>query len=144
MAEQSWVDLRRVALAGLAGGVVWSGWNAFINLWVLQSRYAVAAEGERLLLEPRYTFYVPGSYAILFVLSLIIAWLYAWIRPARGKGLRTSLPVGFLVGLVAGLPANYYVVCLVDIDKLFPFWWMLDFWVGSILAALVAGLVYRD
>jgi hypothetical protein len=144
MAEQSWVNLRRVALAGLAGGIVWSGWNAFINLWVLQERYALAVEGERLLLEPRYSFYVPGSYAILFVLSLIIAWLYAWIRPARGKGPLTALPIGFLVGLVAGLPTNYYVVSLVDIDKLFPLWWMLDFWVGSILAALVASFVYRD
>jgi len=144
MAEQSWVSLRRVALAGMAGGIVWSGWNALINLWVLQERFAVAVEGQRLLLEPRYPFYVAGSYVILFVLSLIIAWLYAWIRPARGKGPLTALPIGFLVGLVAGLPTNYTVVCLVDIDKLFPLWWMLDFWVGSILAALVAGFVYRD
>jgi hypothetical protein len=144
MAEQSWVDLRRVALAGLAGGIVWSGWSAFINLGVLQERYAAAKEGERLLLEPRYPFYVAGSYVILFILALVIAWLYAWIRPARGKGLLTAVPIGFLVGLVAGLPANYNVVCLVDIDKLFPLWWMLDFWVGSVLAALVAGFVYRD
>jgi len=144
MAEESWVNLRRVALAGLAGGVVWSGWNAFVNLLILSGRYAAAAEGERLLIEPRYPFFVAGSYLMLFVLALIIAWLYAWIRPARGKGPLTSLPIGFLVGLVAGLPANYYVVCLVDIDTLFPFWWMLDFWVGSILAALVAGFVYRD
>jgi hypothetical protein len=144
MAEQSWVSLRRVALAGLAGGIVWSGWNAVINLLILKERYEVAAEGERLLLEPRYPFFVAGSYLMLFVLALVIAWLYAWIRPARGKGLRTALPIGFVVGFAAGLPVNYYVVGLIDVDKLFPFWWMLDFWIGSTLAAAVAGVVYRD
>jgi len=144
MERQSWVNWRRMVLAGLAGGIVWSGWNVFVNLVMLKGRYEAATAGERLLPEPRYPFFVAGSYVMLFVLSLIIAWLYAWIRPARGKGPLTSLPIGFLVGLMAGLPANYYVVSLVDLDLLFPFWWMLDFWVGSILAALVAGFVYRD
>jgi len=144
MAEQRWVSLPRIGLAGLAGGVVWSGWNAFVNLVMLKERYNAATAGERLLPEPRYPFFVIGSYVILFVLSLIIAWIYAWVRPARGKGLLTSLPIGFLVGFIAGLPVNYYIVCLVDLDLLFPFWWMLDFWVGSLLAAVVVGFVYRD
>jgi hypothetical protein len=144
MSETYEVNLRRVALGGLAGGAVWSIWNAVVNLWILAGRYEAAGEGGRLMIEPRYPFFLPASYVMLFVLSGVIAWLYASVRATRGPGPLTALIVGFLVGFAAGFPVNFYVVSLIEVDKLFPLWWMLDLWLGAMLAALVAAWVYRD
>jgi hypothetical protein len=29
-------------------------------------------------------------------------------------------------------------------DRIFPLWWMLDLWVGSILATFVSAALYKD
>jgi hypothetical protein len=29
-------------------------------------------------------------------------------------------------------------------ERIFPFWWMLETWVGAILATFVAGWLYQD
>jgi hypothetical protein len=29
-------------------------------------------------------------------------------------------------------------------SRIFPLWWMLDLWVGAMMASLVAGWLYKD
>ena len=72
--------------------------------------------------------------------------LFAWGggRFAQRFGYFTALKIGFLVGFAAGFPENFAQACWSPIERVFPLGWMLDMWVGSILAALVAGWLYKD
>jgi hypothetical protein len=134
----------RVWLGGLAGGVVWLIWSFLVGHFIIgDARYVAAQNAGLFLKEPRYPFL--GQWiVILFVLGVIVAHLYAWARQTLGAGPGTALKVGFLVGFAAGFPLNFAQAAWSPVDRVFPLGWMLEMWVGSILAALVAGWLYKD
>jgi hypothetical protein len=135
----------RIWLGGLAGGVVWLIWSFLVGRFVIgDARYVATQNAGLFLKEPRYPFFVGQWIVILFVLAMIVAHLYAWTRQTLGPGRRTALKVGLLVGFVAGFPGNFAQACWSPIDRVFPLGWMLEMWVGSILATLVAGWLYKD
>jgi hypothetical protein len=49
-----------------------------------------------------------------------------------------------IVGFCAGLPGNFAQATWSPIPRMLPLAWMLELWVGAILATLVAGLLYKD
>ena len=61
-----------------------------------------------------------------------------------GPGPKTALKVGALVGFASGFPTNFGTATWAVIPRIFPLGWMLELWVGAILATLVAGRIYRD
>lgn len=135
----------RIWLGGLAGGVVWSVWSFLVGQFVIgNARYLAAQNAGLFLKESRYPFFTGQWIGILFVLSIILAHLYAWARQTLGAGPGTALKIGLLVGFAAGFPLNFAQACWSPADRMFPLGWMLDMWVGSILATLVAGWLYRD
>ena len=138
------VNARRVLLGALAGGVVWNIWSIIINLVVLKDRYAAAQQVGTFLKQPRYPFFVGAWIAMIFVLAYIVAWLYAAARATSGAGPKTAIVVGGFVGFAAGLPTNFAIATWAPFSRHFPLWWMLELWVGAILAALVAGWIYQD
>ena len=142
------VNTRRVWLGALAGWVVWMVWGAIVNLVILMPRYADAMKENKLLPQPRYPFsmwfFMPAWWVMLFVLAAICAWLYVGVRATRGAGHRTALSVGALVGFASGFPLAFSLAAWAPFSRVIPLWWMLDLWVGAILATLVAGWLYRD
>jgi hypothetical protein len=135
----------RVWLGGLAGGVAWSIWSFLVGQVVIgNARYLAAQNAGLFLKESRYPFFVGHWIVILFVLSIILAHLYAWARQTLGAGPGTALKIGVLVGFAAGFPGNFAQAAWSTVDRVFPLGWMLDLWVGSILATLVAGWLYKD
>lgn len=138
------VNGRRILYGALAGGVVWTIWSMFINMVILRERYAAVQQTGGMLAHPRYSFFVPLWIVLLFVLSYIIAWLYASVRATQGAGPKTAAQVGFFVGFAAGFPTNFATATWAPFDRIFPLWWMLELWVGAILAALLAGWLYRE
>ncbi len=138
------VNTRRIALGAVAGGVVWLIWDTAINVAVLGSKYAAAQQAGLFLKLPRYPFFVGYWIVTIFLLSYILAWLYASVRATQGAGPGTALTIGLLVGFAAGFPMNLSIATWSPLGRVFPLWWMLDLWVGALLAALVAGWLYRD
>ena len=138
------INSRRVALGALAGGVVWTVWSMTINLVILGPRYAEAQSAGLLLKAPRYPAFPVIWIAGLFLLSWGLACLYAWVRATRGAGPGTAVTVGLLVGFAAGFPCNFATATWAPLARTFPLWWMLELWVGAVLATLVAGWLYRD
>jgi len=138
------INRKRVYLGGLAGAVVWNIWSVFVNVMVGNARYTAMQNAGLFLKQPRY----PGFYVqwivMVFILSILIAHLYAWVRPRLGPGPKTALKVGMIFGFAAGFPNNFGTATWSPIDRIFPLAWMLDLWVGSILAALVAGALYKE
>ena len=48
------------------------------------------------------------------------------------------------MGFASGFPTNFGTATWTVIPRMFPLGWMLEEWVGSILATLVAGWIYLD
>jgi hypothetical protein len=138
------VNVKRVVWGGLAGGVVWILWAAFVNFVLLMPRYLVAQEMALMLERPRYTLFMLGWMAQFLAFGILIAALYAGVRATWGAGVLTALKVGLIVGLAAGFPVNYYVSAWVPFSRYVPAGWALELLGGSLIAALVAGWLYRD
>ena len=135
----------RIWLGGLAGGVVWVLWSFMVGKFLItDARYAAAQASGLFLKTPRYPFFAAQWIVMLFVLAIALAHLYAWSRQTLGPGPGSALKVGFTVGFIAGFPLNFAQATWSPVDRAFPWGWMMDMWVGPILATLVAGAIYKD
>jgi len=137
------LNTTRVWLGGIAGGVVWSAWSFFIGMRLGPFYQAMQKQGF-FLKESRYPFFGGQWILLTFVMSILLAYLYAWSRATAGAGPKTAAKIGMLVGFCAGFPGNFAQAAWSPIDRVLPLGWMLDMWVGSILAAVVAGFLYKD
>jgi hypothetical protein len=135
----------RIWLGGLVGGVVWNAWSFVVNDFVVgNGRYVAAQNAGVFLKSPRYSFFVGQWIVILFVSAIVLAHVYAWARQTLGPGPRTALRIGFWVGFVAAFPLNFAQATWLAVGRALPFGWLLEMWIGAILATLVAGSLYKD
>jgi hypothetical protein len=137
------VNKGRVWLGGLVGGVVWTAWSYFIGA-KLAPHYAAATNAGLFLKAPRYSFFVGEWIAMVFILSILLAHLYVWVRPTLGPGWMTAFKIGALVGFFAGFPGNFGQAAWSSVPRILPLGWMLDLWGGAILATVVAGWLYKE
>ena len=133
------VNTKRVLYGALAGGVVWIVWSGIVNMAFLASRYEAEQAAGTFLKEPRYPFFLPVYFLALILSAYVLAWLYAGVRETLGAGPKTALAVGILVGFAMAFPLNFATAAWAPVSRVFPLWWMIELWVGAILAALVAG-----
>ncbi|HEY1272748.1 MAG TPA: hypothetical protein VGF08_12210, partial [Terriglobales bacterium] len=127
------------------GGVVWTLWSFALGIFMVgEARYVEMQNAGLFLKQPRYPAFVVQWIVMLFVLAIVMAHLYAWARGTSGAGPKTALKVGFLVGFVGGFPMSFAQAAWSPIPRIFPLSWMLEIWIGAILATLVAGFLYKD
>ena len=138
------IGLRRVALGTLAGGVVWGIWSTIVNMVILAPKYAFAQKAGELLDHPRYPLFYLYWFVVLFVLTYILTWAYVSVRDVFGPGPITALRVGFLMGFMSGFPLSLSLATWAPFGRSITLWWMLDLWVGSILATLVSAWLYKE
>src|SRR5271154_2244395 len=137
------LNTARVWLGGIAGGVIWIGWGFGVGMKQAPIYEAMQKQG-LLLKAPRYSLFTPVWILLIFVMSILIALLYAWARATAGAGPKTALKIGMIVGFCAGVPDNFAQAAWSPIPQQLPLGWMLDMWVGAILAVVVAGFLYKD
>jgi hypothetical protein len=133
----------RIWLGGVAGGIVWCIWDFFIYMKT-EPFYQAMQQGGLFLKQPRYHLFALEWIVLLFIISILLAHLYAWSRATSGPGPRTAIKIGMIVGFCAGVPGNFAQATWSPIPPLLPLGWMLDLWVGAILATLVAGWLYKE
>jgi hypothetical protein len=137
------LNTARVWLGGVAGGVVWTVWGFLIGM-KMNPLYVAAQERGLFLKQSRYSFFVGEWILIIFVMSILLAYLYVWSRATLGAGPWTAIKIGMIVGFCAGVPGNFGQAAWSPIPTMLPLGWMLDMWGGAILAALVAAWLYKD
>jgi hypothetical protein len=138
------VNKKRVAIGVVVGGLVWSIWSGIVNTAILGTHYAAAQNSGALLRAPRYPLFLAYWFIGLFIFTYILTWIYLSLRETLGPGPKTALRVGFLVGFAIAFPINLSVAAWVPIERVFPLWWMIDLWVGSMLATFVSAALYKD
>jgi hypothetical protein len=137
------INTARVWIGGIAGWVVWSAWDFFIGMRQVPFYAAMQKQG-LFLKESRYPWFPAHWIGLIFVMSILIAYLYAWSRATAGPGPKTALKIGMLVGFCAGVPGNFAQAAWSPIPRILPLGWMLDLWGGATLAAVVAGFLYKE
>ena len=133
----------RVWLGGIAGGVVWTIWSFLIGMKT-QPLYEAMQNAGLFLKQPRYPFFMGQWILLLFVMSVLLAYLYALSRATAGPGPKTAVKIGMIVGFCAAVPSNFAQATWSPIPRMLPLSWLLEAWVGAILATLVAGFLYKD
>src|SRR5258708_12362522 len=96
----------RVWLGGIVGGVLWTAWGYLVGMRLAPLYEAMQRQG-LFLKEPRYPLFTPIWIVLIFVMSILIAHLYAWARATAGPGPRTALKIGMIVGFCPAVPANF-------------------------------------
>lgn len=135
---------RRVGLGVLAGGVVWGIWSSIVNFALLMPRYAFGQANHELLAKPRYPLFLAYWFIALFILTYILTWVYASARTTFGPGPVTALRVGLLIGFSTTFPMGLSIAAWAPFGRAITAGWMLDLWVGSILATLVSAWLYKE
>lgn len=138
------VNSRRVLLGAVAGWLTWTVWTMLVNIVFAQAPYAAGQEAGELLKEPRYSLFLLYWEIVLFIVAYILAWVYANVRATQGPGPVTAIKVGIFTGFAAGFPLSLSIASWIPLSRVVPLLWMLDVWVGCVLAALVAGWLYKD
>ena len=138
------VNRKRVLLGALAGGVVWNVWSIALNILFLMKQYEAGQQAGFFLKEPRYPFFAGQWILTLFICAFCMSSLYARVRTACGPGPRTALQLGAVVGFIAGFPISFANATWSPFPRIIPLGWMLEMWVGAILATLVAGWLYKE
>jgi len=137
------LNKRRIWLGGLAGGVAWTAWSFLIGMKLGPLYEAMQKQG-LFLKEPRYPFFAVHWILLLFVMSILLAYLYALSRATAGAGPKTAVKIGMIVGFCAGVPGNFAQATWSPVLRMLPLGWMLEMWGGAIIAALVAGVLYKE
>ena len=133
----------RIWLGGIAGGVVWSAWSFFVGMRLAPFYDAMQKQG-LFLKESRYPFFAGQWILLILVMSVLLAYLYAWSRATAGAGPKAAAKIGMIVGFCAGVPGNLAQAAWSPVPRMLPLGWMLDLWIGAILASLVAGFLYKE
>ncbi len=138
------VNKKRVVLGVVVGGLVWNFWSMLVNALILGPHYMTAQNSGQLLKEPRYSMFLVYWSVGLFLFTYILTWIYLSLRVTLGPGPKTALRVGFLVGFAIAFPMNLSMASWAPFERVFPMWWMLDLWIGAMLATLVSAWLYKD
>jgi hypothetical protein len=141
------VNKLRVLIGALGGTIIWIAWSMGVeNTMVTKLRAAAEAAqpGPLLLATPRYPLFFFVWVVTLFLLSYILAWLYANLRDTLGKGPRLALKLGLMVGFAAGFPLAFILATWSPLDRFIPLWWCLELWIGALLSAIVSGWLYKE
>jgi hypothetical protein len=98
----------RIWLGGFVGGVAWIVWSLIVNMFVIgRGRYEEMQSAGLFLKRGRYPAFEVQWILMLFILAILLAHLYVWVRPTLGPGPKTALKVGALVGFASGFPTNF-------------------------------------
>ena len=137
------INQKRVLLGAFSGFIVWAVWSTILNVAVLSSRYSVEQNAGHLLKQHSYSSFLATWFLTIFVLSFVAAQFYVWARASLGSGLRNSLTVGPLLALAVAMPIEV-TTSRFTIDHMFTICWLADLVVGTVLATLMVGWVYKD
>lgn len=137
------MNIKRVVLGGLLGGVVANLVSMIIGLALLMPRYELLQKSGIFRAEPRLPF-APLWILLLLVIPIGLVWLYAAARPRLGPGPVTALRIGLTVGLIAGLPYNMAAYAWSYEGGFVALWHAIDTMAGYTLATLVGAWFYRE
>ena len=137
------VNIGRVTQGGLLAGLVLNVVCILNQTLIVGKKLMEEQQAGHFLSQPRFPF-LPAWVILMFLIGIALVWLYAAVRPRLGPGPRTALAIGFLVGVLSGVPDNLAAAAWGLSGRYLPFMWMVERIVGCTLAALVGAWWYKE
>lgn len=138
----SGINYGRVVLGGLAAGLVINVSEFILNGVILMDAYTAAMESYALT---EASWAMAGYIISSFILGLVLAWLYAAIRPRFGMGWKTGVTAGLALWSGAYLVPSIWFLAMgmsygTGVTVLSIVWGMVELAV----AGMAAGWVYQE
>lgn len=136
------INYGRVVVGGLVAGLVINVSEFILNGVILMDDYAAAMESYNLT-EASWAM---GGYIVsAFILGLVVAWLYAAIRPRFGAGAKTGIIAGVALWLGGYIVPSIWFLAMgmsygTGLIVLSLVWGLVELAV----AGMVAGWLYRE
>lgn len=136
------INYGRVVLGGLVAGLVINVSEFILNGVILMDDYAAAMESYNLT---EASWAMGGYIGSAFILGLVVAWLYAAIRPRYGAGWKTGVTAGVVLWLGGYIVPSIWFLAMgmnygTALTVLSLVWGLVE--LG--LAGVVAGWLYRE
>ena len=139
------MNRNKVLIGGLAGGLVANVFESVTNGYLLADRWMAAATAKGFdTSDAAQMTGVMGWVAVTFVFGVVIAWVYAAIRPRFGAGIKTAIIAGLLIWFLS----FFYSTFLNTTMGLFDFGlsakgaiWELG---EAVIASIVGAWVYKE
>lgn len=137
------MNWKRVLIGGLAAGVLMNVLDVLVGMFLLSQRYMALQKQGIFLQTPRLPF-VPLWILGMFAAGMILAWLYASVRPRLGPGPKTAVMVGLAVGLLAHVPYPFSMASWGLQGRFIALVWMLSGLLEYVAGTLLAGSLYKE
>jgi hypothetical protein len=136
------INCGRLVLGGLVAGIVLNIGESLLNAVVVAKQ--MEETFKRINVAPPSGTFIGIAVVMTFLLGLVLAWLYALIRPRLGPGPKTAIVAavilwfcvyvysGIINGLVIGVPFTMILIAMA--------WGFVEY----ALAALVGGWLYKE
>jgi hypothetical protein len=136
------INYGRVVLGGLVAGLVINLSEFVLNGLILMDDYAAAMESYNLT---EASWAMGGYIGSAFILGLVVAWLYAAIRPRFGAGAKTGVTAGVVLWLGGYIVPSIWFLAMgmnygTGLTVLSLVWGLAELAV----AGMVAGWLYRE
>lgn len=139
------MNTKRVWMGAVAGGLGFAVWDFVCAMgFHLPDRYAAAQTAGTFLKESRYPVFMAQWELALFLCAVVCAFAYGYARKTMGPGPGSAVKLGAMIGFVGGFPLNLAQAAWTTGDRVMPLAWMLDIWIGCVVATVIAGLLYKD
>jgi hypothetical protein len=137
------INFGRVLLGGLLAGVVMNIGEYILNEKVLGAQMKEFMVKHNFPAEPGVNFIIAAVVAT-FVLSIVMIWVYALIRPRLGPGPKAAIVAAFILWFGVNLYSSVFFVMLfgspVSTAAFGCVWGLVEY----SLAAMAGGWLYRE
>lgn len=138
------LNYRRILLGGLLGGVGMLIVGMVIHGGILQDHYIFLQQKGILVSEENAEEGKMILHHVYLIFSgIVLAYLYALLRNVTGKGIKTAILGGLMVGLVSAAGA-VALLAFYNLGNKVPFFTYIDSIVEPIVGSIIAAWLYKD
>ncbi|GIV29857.1 MAG: hypothetical protein KatS3mg028_0923 [Bacteroidia bacterium] len=138
------LNYSRIILGGIAGGIGMLIVGMVIHGGVLRDNYIYLQQKGVLVSEDTAEEWKMAVHHFYLIFSgIILALLYALLRLPLGKGIKTAVITGFLVGLISAAGA-VAMLAFYNAGNKVPFFTFIDSVIEPIVGCIIAGWLYKD
>lgn len=134
----------RILLGGFLGGIGMLVVGMIIHGGILQDHYIFLQQKGILVSEENSEEWKMILHHLYLIFSgVVLAYLYALLRNVTGKGIKTALLGGFLVGLISAAGA-VAMLAFYNLGNKVPFFTFVDSIIEPVVGSIIAGWLYKD
>lgn len=138
------LNFSRILLGGVLGGIAMFIVGMIIHGVILHDNYMYLSQKGIIVNEENAAEWKMILHHVYLIFSgIVLAVLYALLRNSTGKGIKTAVIGGLLVGLVCGAGA-IAMLAFYNMGNKVPFFTFVDSILEPIVGSIVAGWLYKD